>query len=105
MHFRPAQPDDTPALKALTVGTGVLKPQEVEVLQEVLGDDRDADSQHVAVVAEDNADAHLKGQVMGREVVVAVTKGKLDFGPWGQAFQVEFDSRRPKRVLIKVIGE
>ena len=54
---------------------------------------------------EDNADAHLKRQVMGREVVVAVTKGKLDFGPWEQIFYGEFDGKRPKRVLVKVIGE
>jgi secondary thiamine-phosphate synthase enzyme len=54
---------------------------------------------------EDNADAHLKRQVMGREVVVAVTKGKLDFGPWEQIFYGEFDGRRKKRVLIKVMGE
>jgi secondary thiamine-phosphate synthase enzyme len=54
---------------------------------------------------EDNADAHLKRQVMGREVVVAITKGQLDFGPWEQIFYGEFDGRRPKRVLVKVIGE
>lgn len=54
---------------------------------------------------EDNADAHMKRQVMGREVVVAITKGKLDFGPWEQIFYGEFDGRRPKRVLIKIIGE
>ena len=54
---------------------------------------------------EDNADAHLKRQVMGREVVVAVTAGRLDFGPWEQIFYGEFDGRRPKRVLVKVIGE
>lgn len=54
---------------------------------------------------EDNADAHLKRTVMGREVVVAVTKGKLDFGPWEQIFYGEFDGRRRKRVLIKIIGE
>lgn len=54
---------------------------------------------------EDNGDAHLKRQVMGREVVVAVTKGRLDFGPWEQIFYGEFDGRRPKRVLVKVIGE
>lgn len=54
---------------------------------------------------EDNADAHLKRQVMGREVVVAITGGKLDFGPWEQIFYGEFDGRRPKRVLVKVIGE
>lgn len=54
---------------------------------------------------EDNADAHHKRQIMGREVVVAITKGKLDFGPWEQVFYGEFDGRRPKRVLVKVIGE
>ena len=54
---------------------------------------------------EDNADAHLKRQVMGREVVVAITKGKLDFGPWEQIFYGEFDGHRAKRVLVKVIGE
>ena len=54
---------------------------------------------------EDNADAHLKRQVMGREVVVAVTGGRLDFGPWEQIFYGEFDGRRPKRVLVKILGE
>ena len=54
---------------------------------------------------EDNADAHLKRTVMGREVVVAVTEGKLDFGPWEQIFYGEFDGRRRKRVLVKIIGE
>jgi len=54
---------------------------------------------------EDNADAHLKRQVMGREVVVAITKGELDFGPWEQIFYGEFDGRREKRVLVKIIGE
>jgi len=54
---------------------------------------------------EDNADAHLKRQVMGREVVVAITGGKLDFGPWEQIFYAEFDGRRRKRVLVKIIGE
>ena len=54
---------------------------------------------------EDNGDAHHKRQVMGREVVVAVTKGRLDFGPWEQIFYGEFDGRRDKRVLIKIIGE
>ncbi len=54
---------------------------------------------------EDNADAHLKRQVMGREVVVAVTDGRLDFGPWEQIFYGEFDGRRRKRVLVKIIGE
>ncbi|HEY6535577.1 MAG TPA: secondary thiamine-phosphate synthase enzyme YjbQ [Candidatus Nitrosocosmicus sp.] len=54
---------------------------------------------------EDNADAHLKRQIMGREVVVAITNGKLDFGPWEQIFYGEFDGQRNKRVLVKVIGE
>lgn len=54
---------------------------------------------------EDNADAHLKRQIMGREVVVAVTDGKLDFGPWEQIFYGEFDGQREKRVLVKIIGE
>ena len=54
---------------------------------------------------EDNADAHMKRQIMGREVVVAVTKGQLDFGPWEQIFYGEFDGRRKKRVLVKIIGE
>src|ERR1700757_1224851 len=54
---------------------------------------------------EDNADAHLKRQIMGREVVVAITGGKLDFGPWEQIFYGEFDGRRRKRALVKIIGE
>jgi secondary thiamine-phosphate synthase enzyme len=57
------------------------------------------------LTGEDNADAHLKRQVMGREVVVAITGGKLDFGPWEQVFYGEFDGRRRKRVLVKIIGE
>ena len=54
---------------------------------------------------EDNADAHLKRSIMGREVVVAITNGKLDFGPWEQIFYGEFDGKRKKRVLVKIIGE
>ncbi|AJM91330.1 MULTISPECIES: secondary thiamine-phosphate synthase enzyme YjbQ [Nitrosopumilus] len=54
---------------------------------------------------EDNADAHLKRQVMGREVVIAITNGQLDFGPWEQIFYGEFDGKRPKRVLVKIIGK
>ena len=57
------------------------------------------------LTGEDNADAHHKRQIMGREVVVAITSGKLDFGPWEQIFYGEFDGRRSKRVLIKIIGE
>jgi secondary thiamine-phosphate synthase enzyme len=56
-------------------------------------------------VGEDNADGHMKRQIMGREVVVAITNGKLDFGPWEQIFYGEFDGRRNKRVLVKIIGE
>jgi secondary thiamine-phosphate synthase enzyme len=67
--------------------------------------DASPDRYHHNRTGEDNADAHLKRQVMGREVVVAVTDGKLDFGPWEQIFYGEFDGRRPKRVLVKVIGE
>ncbi len=65
----------------------------------------DPNHYHHNRTGEDNADAHLKRQIMGREVVVAVTGGKLDFGPWEQIFYGEFDGRRPKRVLVKVIGE
>lgn len=65
----------------------------------------DPDHYHHNRTGEDNADAHLKRQVMGREVVVAITKGRLDFGPWEQIFYGEFDGNRNKRVLIKVIGE
>jgi secondary thiamine-phosphate synthase enzyme len=62
-------------------------------------------SQYRHNVGEDNADGHIKRQIMGREVVVAVTGGKLDFGPWEQIFYGEFDGRRRKRVLVKIIGE
>jgi secondary thiamine-phosphate synthase enzyme len=62
-------------------------------------------SQYAHNGAEDNADAHLKRTVMGREVVVAVTNGQLDFGPWERIFYGEFDGRRRKRVLVKIIGE
>lgn len=60
---------------------------------------------HHNLTGEDNGDAHLKRTVMGREVVVAVTRGELDFGPWEQIFYGEFDGRRKKRVLVKIIGE
>jgi secondary thiamine-phosphate synthase enzyme len=62
-------------------------------------------SQYQHNTGEDNADAHLKRSVMGREAVVAITNGKLDFGPWEQLFYGEFDGRRKKRVLVKIIGE
>jgi secondary thiamine-phosphate synthase enzyme len=67
--------------------------------------DPDPNHYHHNRTGEDNADAHLKRQIMGREVVVAVTKGQLDFGPWEQIFYGEFDGHRAKRVLVKVIGE
>ena len=67
--------------------------------------DPSAERYHHNLTGEDNGDAHHKRQVMGREVVVAVTNGKLDFGPWEQIFYGEFDGKRDKRVLVKVIGE
>jgi len=67
--------------------------------------DPSPDAYHHNRSGEDNGDAHHKRQVMGREVVVAVTEGKLHFGPWEQIFYGEFDGRRPKRVLIKIIGD
>ena len=57
------------------------------------------------LTGEDNGDAHIKRTIMGREVVVAITKGKLDFGPWEQIYYAEFDGMRPKRILVKIIGE
>lgn len=65
----------------------------------------DPNHYHHNRTGEDNADAHLKRQIMGREVVVAITKGRLDFGPWEQIFYGEFDGHRDKRVLVKIIGE
>ena len=62
-------------------------------------------TQYLHNMGEDNADSHMKRQIMGREVVVAITEGVLDFGPWEQIFYGEFDGRRKKRVLVKVIGE
>jgi secondary thiamine-phosphate synthase enzyme len=74
-------------------------------LEELAPFNASPDHYHHNRTGEDNADAHLKRQVMGREVVVAITKGKLDFGPWEQIFYGEFDGKRDKRVLVKVIGE
>jgi len=74
-------------------------------LEQLAPYDASPERYHHNRTGEDNGDAHHKRQVMGREVVVAITKGKLDFGPWEQVFYGEFDGRRPKRVLIKVIGE
>jgi secondary thiamine-phosphate synthase enzyme len=74
-------------------------------LEELAPFDPSPERYHHNRTGEDNADAHHKRQVMGREVVVAVTEGKLDFGPWEQIFYGEFDGRRRKRVLVKIIGE
>ena len=74
-------------------------------LEELAPFDPSPERYHHNRTGEDNADAHLKRQVMGREVVVAITDGKLDFGPWEQIFYGEFDGRRAKRVLMKIIGE
>jgi secondary thiamine-phosphate synthase enzyme len=74
-------------------------------LDELAPYDPSPERYHHNRTGEDNADAHHKRQIMGRDVVVAVTDGKLDFGPWEQIFYGEFDGRRAKRVLVKVIGE
>jgi secondary thiamine-phosphate synthase enzyme len=76
-----------------------------EVWLEKLAPHAPTNNYHHNRTGEDNADAHLKRQIMGREVVVAITKGKLDFGPWEQIFYGEFDGNRRKRVLVKIIGE
>ncbi|HTI98011.1 MAG TPA: secondary thiamine-phosphate synthase enzyme YjbQ [Dongiaceae bacterium] len=76
-----------------------------EVWLEKLAPHEPVGQYHHNRTGEDNADAHLKRQVMGREVVVAITKGKLDFGPWEQIFYGEFDGHRRKRALVKIIGE
>ena len=76
-----------------------------EWLEELAPFNPDPDYYHHNRTGEDNADAHLKRQIMGREVVCAITKGKLDFGPWEQIFYGEFDGNRNKRVLVKIIGE
>jgi secondary thiamine-phosphate synthase enzyme len=79
--------------------------QDYEAWLEQLAPHEPTSQYHHNRTGEDNADAHLKRQVMGREVVVAITGGKLDFGPWEQIFYGEFDGRRRKRVLLKIIGE
>jgi secondary thiamine-phosphate synthase enzyme len=76
-----------------------------EVWLEKLAPHEPVSSYRHNLTGEDNADAHIKRQVMGREVVVAITKGRLDFGPWEQIFYGEFDGRRKKRVLVKIIGD
>jgi len=79
--------------------------EDFDIWLEKLAPHRPTDQYKHNETGEDNADAHLKRQLMGREVVVAITNGKLDFGPWEQIFYGEFDGRRNKRVLVKVIGE
>jgi len=79
--------------------------QDYDVWLERLAPHEPVDKYRHNRTGEDNADAHMKRQLMGREVVVAITKGKIDFGPWEQIFYGEFDGRRKKRVLVKVIGE
>ncbi len=74
-------------------------------LEELAPFDASPERYHHNRTGEDNADAHHKRQIMGREVVVAVTNGQLDFGPWEQIFYGEFDGRRPKRILVKIIGD
>lgn len=74
-------------------------------LEELAPFDASPTRYHHNRTGEDNADAHHKRQIMGREVVVAITAGRLDFGPWEQVFYGEFDGNRPKRVLVKIIGE
>ena len=74
-------------------------------LEDLAPFDPSPDRYHHNRTGEDNADAHHKRQIMGREVVVAVTDGRLDLGPWEQVFYGEFDGRRPKRIMVKIIGE
>jgi secondary thiamine-phosphate synthase enzyme len=76
-----------------------------EVWLEKLAPHEPTEQYHHNRTGEDNADAHLKRQIMGREVVIAITEGKLDLGPWEQIFYGEFDGKRRKRVLVKIIGE
>ena len=72
---------------------------------EIIGQDHPTTQEHNNDTGEDNADAHLKRQIMGREVVIAITNGELDFGPWEAIFYGEFDGQRNKRVLVKIIGD
>jgi len=76
-----------------------------EVFLERLAPHEPIDTYKHNLTGEDNGDAHIKRTIMGREVVVAITGGRLDFGPWEQIFYGEFDGKRPKRVLVKIIGE
>jgi len=82
-----------------------LKQDFLEWLEKLAPEKPTSDGYHHHRTGEINGDAHLKRTIMGREVVVAITNGKLDFGPWEQIFYGEFDGQRPKKVLIKIIGE
>ena len=124
MHFTNITPDIIQCLSESGINEGLLLVNAMHITASVfINDDEsglhhdykewlEAMAPHEPVssyrhndTGEDNADAHIKRQIMGREVVVAVTSGKLDFGPWEQIFYGEFDGRRKKRVLVKIIGE
>ncbi|MBU4271116.1 MAG: YjbQ family protein, partial [Planctomycetes bacterium] len=104
----PPGPEEPPFSISTTQGTTSepgLHDDYKRWLEKLAPHDPSPKTYHHNRTGEDNGDAHHKRQIMGREVVVAVTGGKLDFGPWEQIFYGEFDGRRPKRVLVKVIGE
>ncbi len=125
MDFLNITPDIEQVLQESTVQEGILLCNAMHITASVFINDDEAglhhdykkwlerlapfdpspETYHHNRTGEDNGDAHHKRQVMGREVVIAVTEGRLDFGPWEQVFYGEFDGRRPKRVLVKVIGE
>ncbi len=124
MHFTNITPDVRECLLASGIKEGLILVNAMHITASVFINDDESGLHHDYKVwlealapheplsqyhhnntGEDNADAHIKRQIMGREVVVAVTSGKLDFGPWEQIFYGEFDGRRKKRVLVKIIGE
>ena len=124
MHFSNITPDVRECLIASGIKEGLILVNAMHITASVFINDDESGLHHDYKVwlealapheplsqyhhnntGEDNADAHIKRQMMGREVVVAVTSGKLDFGPWEQIFYGEFDGRRKKRVLVKIIGE
>ena len=124
MHFTNITPDVRECLLASGIKEGLILVNAMHITASVFINDDESGLHHDYKVwlealapheplsqyrhnntGEDNADAHIKRQVMGREVLVAVTSGKLDFGPWEQIFYGEFDGRRKKRVLVKLIGD
>ena len=124
MHFTNITPDVRECLLASGIKEGLILVNAMHITASVFINDDESGLHHDYKVwlealapheplsnyhhnntGEDNADAHIKRQIMGREVVVAVTSGKLDFGPWEQIFYGEFDGRRKKRVLVKIIGD